>query len=75
MKRAFDDVTLQEAVAEQGLRVRADVVRRVKLTIDVVQRDLEVASLDPNDGAGLDRRSVGHGHPVFGFRHRLIHRA
>jgi hypothetical protein len=54
MKRAFNNITVQPAVAKQGLRMRADVLRCVNLAFDVVQCDVKVASLDPKNAVGRE---------------------
>jgi prevent-host-death family protein len=43
VQRAFDDLAFQRAVAEKGLRMRAQVVSGENLAANIVERDLIVA--------------------------------
>ena len=54
VKRTFNNVTIQPAVAKQSLRMCADIVGRVNATFDVVQRNVELAGLDAKDAVGRD---------------------
>src|SRR5262245_53953721 len=74
MKRVFNNVTIQPALAKEGLRMRADVVRCVNLAFDVVQCDVKVASLDTNNAVGPDRGSVGDRNPVLNICHCFVSR-
>jgi hypothetical protein len=67
VKRTFNDIALQPALAEQ--RVRADIIGGVKFTADVVRRDLEITRFDGNGAVHFNRLPVGNRDPVFGFLH------
>lgn len=54
VKRTFNNVTIQPAVAKQSLRMCANIVGRVNATFDVVQRNVELAGLDAKDAVGRD---------------------
>lgn len=73
VKRTFNNVTVQPAVAKQSLRMCTDVVGRVNLAFDVVQGNVELAGLDAKDAVGRDCRSVGDRNPVLRIRHS-VHR-
>jgi hypothetical protein len=59
VKRTFNDIALQPALAEPRLGVRADIIGGVKFTADVVHRDLEIARFDGNGlSISIDCRSA-----------------
>lgn len=54
MQRAFDCVAFQKAVGHQREGVGADIVRRVELTAEIIDRDLSAADVDSDKLAGVE---------------------
>ncbi len=65
MQRTFDDVAVEPAVAEIGMRVGADVMGGVDLAIDVVQCNVQLSGFHGDHAADIHGVASGDSDPLF----------
>jgi hypothetical protein len=54
MQRAFNNVFFEPSVAQQSVGMSANIVRGINLTVDVVERNIQIAGPYADDVTDLD---------------------